>query len=68
MTLPATVAVVWVLFMLIFKYLPDVKVQWRHVWLGALVTALLFKLGQYALAIYFSKGSTTSAYGAVGTS
>ena len=63
----ATVAVVWVLFMLIFKYLPDVKVQWRHVWLGALVTALLFKLGQYALAIYFSKGSTTSAYGAAGS-
>ena len=63
----ATVAVVWLLFMLIFKYLPDVKIKWGHVWLGALVTAVLFKIGQYGLAIYFSKGSTTSAYGAAGS-
>src|SRR5688572_22594791 len=39
-----TTAVIWGLFMLIFKYLPDVKISWRSVWLGALVTALLFKV------------------------
>jgi membrane protein len=53
--------------MLIFKYLPDVKIGWRDVWLGALVTAVLFKLGQYGLALYFKFGSTTSAYGAAGS-
>ena len=62
-----TTGVIWGLFMLIFKYLPDVKIAWRHVWLGALVTALLFKVGQYALAFYFAKGTTTSAYGAAGS-
>ena len=63
----STVLVVWLAFMAIFKYLPDVKIPWRDVWLGALVTAVLFKIGQYLLAIYFAYGSTTSAYGAAGS-
>jgi membrane protein len=62
-----TVLVVGVLFTLIFKYLPDVNVRFRDVWMGGLVTAVLFKLGQYALAAYFNFGSTTSAYGAAGS-
>jgi hypothetical protein len=62
-----TTLVVWGLFMLIFKYLPDVRIKWKDVWLGALVTAVLFKLGQYGLAVYFYFGSTTSAYGAAGS-
>jgi membrane protein len=63
----ATVLVVGVLFTLIFKYLPDVKIRFKDVWLGGVVTAVLFKIGQYALAFYFAKGSTTSAYGAAGS-
>ena len=63
----ATVAVAWALFMAVFKFLPDVKITWKDVWVGALVTAVLFKLGQIGMAIYFSKGSATSAYGAFGS-
>ena len=47
--------------------LPDVKLGWRDVILGAFVTAVLFKVGQYGLALYFKFGSTTSAYGAFGS-
>lgn len=61
-----TVAVAWALFMAIFKYLPDAKVSWSDVWVGALVTAVLFKLGQIGMAIYFARGATT-AYGAFGS-
>jgi membrane protein len=63
----ATVAVAWVLFMGVFKFLPDAKVSWNDVWFGALVTAVLFKVGQILMAIYFAKGSATSAYGAFGS-
>jgi membrane protein len=62
-----TTLVVWALFMLIYKYLPDVKLRWSDVALGARVTAILFKLGQYALAVYFYFAAPTSAYGAVGS-
>jgi membrane protein len=62
-----TIGVAWVLFMGVFKFLPDAKITWSDVWVGALVTAVLFKLGQIGMAIYFAKGSTTSAYGAFGS-
>ena len=52
---------------MIFKLLPDVKIQWRHVWLGALVTALLFTLGKSVLGFYLGNASVTSAYGAAGS-
>lgn len=59
--------VVTILFGLIFRYLPDVRLTWRDVLFGSLVTAVLFKIGQYAQALYFSYGSTASTYGAAGT-
>lgn len=62
-----TIAVAWALFIGVFKILPDAKISWRDVWFGALVTAVLFKLGQIAMAFYFAWGSTTSAYGAFGS-
>jgi membrane protein len=62
-----TVLIVGVLFTLIFKFLPDVKIRFRDVWLGGLLTGVLFKIGQYVLAAYFNFGSTTSAYGAAGS-
>jgi len=55
------------LFALIYKILPDVKVQWRDVWVGALVTALLFTLGKAALGWYLGRPGTTSTYGAAGS-
>ncbi|MFL5801539.1 MAG: YihY/virulence factor BrkB family protein [Roseiflexaceae bacterium] len=55
------------LFALIYKVLPDVTVRWRDVWIGALVTALLFTLGKAALGWYLGRPGTTSIYGAAGS-
>jgi membrane protein len=57
---------VTLLFAMIFKYLPDVKIRWRDVWLGAAVTALLFTLGKFLLGLYLGRASVASAYGAAG--
>jgi membrane protein len=59
--------VIAVLFTLMFKYLPDVKIAWRDVWLGGAITALLFTLGKYALGMYLGRSTATSAYGAAGS-
>jgi membrane protein len=59
--------VITVLFALLFKLLPDTKVPWRHVWLGAVVTAALFTLGKSALGLYLAHAKVTSAYGAAGS-
>jgi membrane protein len=63
----AILIVVWVLFSAIFKFLPDVKLTWRHVALGGLVTAVLFTIGKYGLAVYFKIATPTSAFGAAGS-
>jgi membrane protein len=55
------------LFAAIFKFLPDVKVEWRHVWVGSVVTALLFALGKHLLGLYLGQESTESTYGAAGS-
>ena len=55
------------LFALIFKIVPDVKIQWSDVWIGAAATALLFTIGKAALGWYLGRQSTTSAYGAAGS-
>ena len=57
-------AVVVLLFALIFKFLPDVKIQWRDVWIGALMTAVFFAIGKWALGLYLGSGAAASAYGA----
>lgn len=57
-------AVVTVLFGMIFRYLPDAKIRWRDVWVGAAITALLFALGKWALGLYLGSGAAASAYGA----
>ncbi len=56
-----------VLFALMFKLLPDAVIRWRSVWVGALITALLFALGQYGLSIYFGRSDPGSVYGAAGS-
>ncbi|MCU1348411.1 MAG: Ribonuclease, partial [Acidobacteria bacterium] len=65
--LAVSFAVVLVLFAMIFRYLPDTKVAWRDVWLGAVSTAILFILGKFALALYLGKGAVGSSYGAAGS-
>jgi membrane protein len=62
-----SLALLTVLFMLIFRYLPDVRMQWRHVWVGAIITALLFILGKEAIGLYLGRSSVTSSYGAAGS-
>jgi membrane protein len=59
--------VITLLFALIYKYLPDVKIQWRDVWIGAMATALLFTIGKAALGWYLGRPGTTSTYGAAGS-
>ncbi len=58
------VIVVILLFAMIFKYLPDVKVRWHDVWIGSVMTAILFVIGKWALGIYLGSGAAASAYGA----
>jgi len=57
---------VGILFALIFKVLPDVRIDWRHIWIGAFATAFLFEGGKFALAFYLGRQSTSSSFGAAG--
>ncbi|WP_114751409.1 YihY/virulence factor BrkB family protein [Pleomorphovibrio marinus] len=59
--------VISLLFALMFKFLPDVEIQWKSVWVGALATALLFTIGKTLLGIYFGMADPTSGFGAAGT-
>jgi membrane protein len=56
-----------VLFAMIFKVLPDVKLAWSDVWIGAVATAALFTIGKFVIGLYLGKGSIGSAYGAAGS-
>lgn len=62
-----SISIIMVLFAAMFKYLPDVKVRWNDVWLGALVTTILFVIAKYLLGLYFGKSEPGSAYGAAGS-
>lgn len=59
--------VITLVFASIFKILPDVKVKWKDVLIGAVVTTLLFVLGKYLMGLYLESSSMTSAYGAAGS-
>ncbi len=54
------------LFGAIFKILPDAHIRWRNIWVGALVTALMFVIGKYAISYYLGTSSMGSTYGAAG--
>jgi len=62
-----TLIVISVLFGIIFKFLPDVKIKWRDVRSGAIFTALLFMLGQYVIGLYIQYAAHSSTYGAAGS-
>jgi membrane protein len=65
--LAITLLVIAVLFGIIFKFLPDVKIKWKDVRAGAIFTALLFMLGQYLIGLYIQYTAQASAYGAAGS-
>lgn len=56
-----------VLFAMMYKFLPDVKLAWRDVWVGAFATSVLFTLGKFLLGFYIGSSSVTSGYGAAGS-
>lgn len=60
-------AITTVLFGLIYKVLPDVKIAWSDVWIGAIITSLLFAIGRFLLGMYFGNSNIGSAYGAAGS-
>jgi membrane protein len=63
----ATFLVMTLLFAMMFKLLPDTKVAWRDVWIGALITAALFAVGKLLIGLYLGKSAVGSAYGAAGS-
>jgi membrane protein len=62
-----SLAVLTLLFGMIFKLLPDVVVRWRDVWVGALTTAILFSVGKFLIGWYLARLVVASAYGAAGS-
>jgi membrane protein len=54
-------------FAMIYKLMPRVRVEWKDVWVGAVVTALLFTLGKSLIGLYLSASGVASAYGAAGS-
>ena len=57
-------AVIALLFALMFKWLPDAPVRWSDVWLGAILTAVLFEVGKFLIGLYIGKQGLESTYGA----
>lgn len=62
-----SVAVITLLFAAIFKVLPDAVIAWRDVWVGALVTAVLFEIGKWGIGLYLGHSNPGKAYGAAGS-
>ena len=59
--------VITVFFALVFKYLPNARVAWKDVWVGAVVTSLLFQIGRIAIGLYLGKAGLDSEFGAAGS-
>lgn len=59
--------VITLLFASIYKFLPDVRVPWKNLWVGAAVTAILFNIGKLAIGLYLGNSSVGSTYGAAGS-
>jgi membrane protein len=59
--------VVTLLFALLFRYVPDERITWRDVWIGAAATALLFDVGKFLIGFYIGQSSVGSMFGAAGS-
>ena len=62
-----TLGITTVLFGVIFKVLPDIRIKWKDIWPGAIATSLLFMIGKFAISLYISKSEVGSTYGAAGS-
>lgn len=62
-----SLAVITLLFAMLYKTLPDVKLEWWDVWAGAIVTAGLFSVGKFLIGLYLGRSTTASTYGAAGS-
>ena len=62
-----SIAVIGLLFALIFRYLPDARVPWRQAMVGGFITSILFTIGKWALGLYLSTAAVASSYGAAGS-
>ncbi|HEX2867898.1 MAG TPA: YihY/virulence factor BrkB family protein [Ignavibacteriales bacterium] len=62
-----TLAIIFALFALIYKVLPDVELTWKEVRFGALITAVLFQVGKYLIGLYLGSSTISSTYGAAGS-
>jgi membrane protein len=65
--LVVSLGVITALFAIMFKVLPDIKIAWRDVWVGAALTALLFTIGKALLGLYLGQNKAVTAYGAAGS-
>jgi membrane protein len=59
--------VIFILFMAIFRILPDVHIRWKSVWIGAFVTTILFVAGKFLIGLYLGSNTLGSTYGAAGS-
>lgn len=62
-----SLAVISVVFALLFKFLPDVQISWRDVWPGAVFTAVLFTIGKFLIGLYLGNSTIGDTYGAAGS-
>lgn len=67
LNLVVTFIIVSLLFGILFKFLPDAKIEWKHVRTGAIFTAILFMIGRYLIGLYITYTATASTYGASGS-
>jgi membrane protein len=67
LNLLVSIVVMTLLFAMMFKYLPDLKLSWRNVWIGAFITALLFNIGKTLIALYLAHSTVASSFGAAGS-
>jgi membrane protein len=61
-----SVAVITILFAMIYKFMPRIQIRWRDVWIGAFVTSVLFSFGKFLIGFYIGKSGVESSYGAAG--
>ena len=60
-------AFVTLLFAMIYKFVPDIQIQWKDVWIGAALTSILFTIGKFLIGLYLGSSGVTSPYGAAGS-
>jgi membrane protein len=67
LNLLVTLGLITLLFATLFKFLPDIAISWREVWVGAAVTAILFLIGTYLIGFYLGRAGPGSVFGAAGS-